>query len=93
MHFHLQNRSFLLHEAYELNSPLDSFVLTAQPAEFEAWALLALELENRRELADQAHDRFKAALPMDRLLVPLLEELVGQIESSSTRPATLACPA
>ena len=73
MHFHLQNRSFLLHEAYELPCPLDPFVLQTPTEDLIPWALAALELPNRRELANDLHDRFKAALPMSRLLPPLLD--------------------
>ena len=75
MHFHLQNRSFLLHEAYELPCPLDPFVLQAPSEDLIPWAHAALELPNRRELANDLHDRFKAALPMSELLPPLLGEL------------------
>lgn len=85
MHFHLQNRSFLLHEAYELPSPLDPFVLSAPSDDLVTWALGALELPNRREIADSMHDRFKAALPMRRLLPPLLEATL-----SRDPPASLA---
>ena len=72
MHFHLQNRSFLLHEAYELPSPLDPFVLQANSEDLVEWAEAALALPNRRQLADDMHQRFKEALPMSRLLPPLL---------------------
>jgi len=78
MHFHLQNRSFLLHEAYELTSPLDPFVLSAPSNDLIPWALGALELPNRREIADSMHEKFKAALPMSRLLPPLLEEMLSR---------------
>jgi len=82
MHFHLQNRSFLLHEAYELPSPLDPFVLSAPSNDLIPWALGALELPNRREIADSMHDRFKAALPMSRLLPPLLEATLSRTPSA-----------
>lgn len=75
MHFHLQNRSFLLHEAYERPCPLDPFVLQAPSDDLIPWAHAALELPNRRELANDLHDRFEAALPMSALLPPLLAEL------------------
>lgn len=85
MHFHLQNRSFLLHEAYELPSLLDPFVLCAPADDLVPWALGALELPNRREIAQNMHEKFKAALPMSRLLPPLLEEIL-----SRRAPAPLA---
>jgi len=83
MHFHLQNRSFLLHEAYELPGPLDPFVLQSPTADLVAWALAALQLPNRREIADGVHDRFKAALPMTRLLPPLLDEVLLRVAESA----------
>jgi len=79
MHFHLQNRSFLLHEAYELPSPLDPFMLTAQTDDLIPWAEAALQLPNRREIADDAHDRFQAAMPMTRLLPPLVDEVAARV--------------
>jgi hypothetical protein len=81
MHFHLQNRSFLLHEAYALAGPLDPFVLTAATEDLPTWARAALRLDNRRALAEQAHDRFKAALPMSRLLPPLLDEVMARLQA------------
>ncbi len=87
MHFHLQNRSFLLHEAYELASPLDPFVLTASTEDLVPWALAALKLDNRRALAQQAHDRFRAALPMARLLPPLLDEVIARADAPLERAA------
>lgn len=83
MHFHLQNRSFLVHEAYELPCPLDPFVLAAKPEDVVPWALAALQLPNRREIADGVHDQFKAALPMSTLLPPLLDEVLARVGAPS----------
>jgi hypothetical protein len=79
MHFHLQNRSFLVHEAYELPCPLDAFVLSAPTEDLLPWALGALKLPNRREIADGVHERFKAAMPMSRLLPPLLDDALARL--------------
>jgi hypothetical protein len=79
MHYYLQNRCFMLHEAYELSSPLDPFVLAASSDELAAWAEAALRLPNRRQIANDAHDRFKAALPMSRLLPPLVDEVLARV--------------
>lgn len=87
MHYHLQNRNFLLHERYALASPLDPFVLHADGAELCEWAVAALKLPNRREIADGVHDQFKAALPMSRLLPPLVDEVLARIAAGT---ATLA---
>ena len=84
MHFHLQNRSFLLHEAYELPCPLDPFVLQTPTEDLIPWALAALDLPNRRELANGLHDRFKAALPMSRLLPPLLDDVLTATASGAS---------
>ncbi|HEY2979531.1 MAG TPA: hypothetical protein VGJ35_16330 [Burkholderiaceae bacterium] len=86
MHFHLQNRSFLLHEASDLPSPLDPFVLSASPDDVIVWAEAALQLTNRRAIADDAHERFKAALPMATLLPPLLEELLPRTACGTAAP-------
>jgi hypothetical protein len=79
MHFHLQNRSFLLHEAYALPCPLDPFVLQSPTDDLVTWAMGALQLPNRREIADNAHRQFKEALPMTRLLPPLVDEVLARI--------------
>jgi hypothetical protein len=86
MHFHLQNRSFLLHEAYALPCPLDPFVLHTPSDDLVTWARAALELPNRREIAEAMHARFKEAMPMTRLLPPLLDEPLAR----ATRPSTAA---
>ena len=78
MHFHLQNRSFLLHEAYALPCPLDAFVLQAPADDLITWAHAALDLPNRREIADGMHDRFKAAMPMMSIFPPLLDEALAR---------------
>lgn len=87
MHFHLQNRSFLIHEAYELPCPLDPFVLTAQSEDLVPWALAALQMRNRREIADGVHEQFKAALPMSRLLPPLLDAALARSDAPVARAA------
>ena len=90
MHHHLQNRSFMLHEAYPLPCVLDPFVLQASGADFCDWARAALEIPNRREIADGAYERFKEALPMTRLLPPLLEEALDHMQSSGPMPLARA---
>jgi hypothetical protein len=77
MHFHLQNRSFLLHESYALPSPLDAFVTSVPSKEIVEWARAALELTNRREIAESGHALFKSTLPMSRLLPPLMDEALS----------------
>lgn len=79
MHYHLQNRNFLLHERYPLPCPLDPFVLQADSAEFCEWAVTALRIDNRREIADGVHEQFRQALPMSRLMAPLVDELRARI--------------
>lgn len=88
MHFHLQNRSFLLHEAYALPCPLDPFVLQAPTEDLIPWAHAALDLPNRREIANNMHVRFKAALPMTQLLRPLLDEALAR--AARPRPVKAA---
>lgn len=74
MHFHLQNKSFLVHEAYERPCPLDRFVLQTPPEDLIDWCGAALALTNRREIAENLHARFKAEMPMRHFLEPLLAE-------------------
>ena len=94
MHFHLQNRSFLIHEAYELPCPLDPFVLQTPTEDVIAWALAALQLPNRRAIADGVHQQFKAALPMTRLLPPLIDEVLERRRPQlGTSIAPAACAA
>lgn len=78
MHFHLQNRSFLLHERYALPCPLDPFVMQVPSDDLVEWARAALALTNRREIAEAALTRFRQALPMTRLLPPLLDEAIAR---------------
>jgi hypothetical protein len=85
MHYHLHNRNFLLHERYDLPCPLDPFVLHADSGDLLHWAHAALQLPNRREIAAAALEKFKAALPMSRLLPPLLQDLSCAPEAA--RPA------
>jgi hypothetical protein len=85
MHYHLHNRNFLLHERYDGPCPLDPFVLHADSSELLHWAAAALQLPNRREIADAALEKFKAALPMSRLLPPLLKDLSPT--ASAAQPA------
>jgi hypothetical protein len=79
MHYHLQNQSFLLQEKYALDGPLDPFVMHAPAGDIVPWAISALELPNRREIAEAMHQRFKVALPMRDLLPPLLDEVIERV--------------
>lgn len=81
MHYHLQNRNFLVHERYALSCPLDPYVLHAGTEELAEWAVAALALPNRDQLAQSVHDKFKAEMPMSRLLPPLLDEALARIGS------------
>lgn len=82
MHYHLQNRNFLVHEAYALPSPLDPYVLSSSAGDLVPWALAALSLPDRDLIAAGVHDRFKAEMPMSRLLPPLLDEALAHIAAS-----------
>jgi hypothetical protein len=91
MHHHLQNRSFLLQEKYALDGPLDPFVMHAPEGDIVPWAISALELDNRREIAEAMHQRFKGSLPMTRLLPPLLDEVIERVApQGETRVARAA---
>lgn len=77
MHFHLQNANFLIHEAYEQPSLLDPYVMHAQPAEVVEWARAALELPNRREIAEGVRERFRREMPLSKWMKPMLDEALG----------------
>ena len=87
MHFHIQNRNFMVHEAYARESLLDPYALHAPTEDLIAWSKAALDLSNRRSIADDILTRFKADLPMTRWMQPLLAEATGQSAPGvSTRP-------
>ncbi len=92
MHFHLLNKSYLLHESYALPCVLDPFVVHVPSADFIDWAVAALTVPNRREIAEARHEHFKASMPMTELLPPLLDEALGRITTVS-RPPVLAMAA
>jgi len=83
MHYHLQNRNFLLHERYRLPCPLDPYVLHADTHELVEWAQEALAMPNRRQVADGVHQRFRAELPMTRLLPPLVDEVLARLAAGA----------
>jgi hypothetical protein len=72
IHFHLQNSNFVLQHKYVESCELDPYVLHANANDFCEWARACLSLENRREIAEAAHARFRKELPMSRLMAPLL---------------------
>jgi hypothetical protein len=78
MHYLLQNGSFVLQEAYALPCPLDPYVMHVPSTDVANWAVAALDLTNRREIAAAAHARFKADMPMSRILPPLLDEALAR---------------
>lgn len=93
MHFHVQNRSFLIHERYALPSILDPFVIGVEHHELIPTALAALDQTKRREIANHLHDQFMSALPMSRLMAPLVNELLagsGRSRQAATRETLLA---
>jgi hypothetical protein len=86
MHFHLQNRNFLIQEAYAGSCELDPYVMHASRAEVVEWASAALEIPNRREIADGVWRRFKAELPMTRWMRPLMAEATGEATQPAREP-------
>ena len=91
MHFHIQNRNFLLHEAYSQTSPLDPYVLKVEPEELLEWAGFALNLTNRSEIAANVLARFQSEMPMTRWLAPLLAAVMaGRQTEVPARPLQAA---
>ena len=74
MHFHLQNRNYMIHERYERPCALDPFVMHVPPAELVDWALAALDVTNRGEAAEAACTRFRNEMPMSRLMPAVLAD-------------------
>jgi hypothetical protein len=74
MHFHLQNCNFMIHERYERPCARDPFVLHVPPEELIDWAVAALAMTNRSEVAQAAHTRFRHEMPMGRLMQSVLED-------------------
>lgn len=73
MHYHLHQANYLIHERYELPCALDPYVLHVPSAEVVEWAEAALEVPDRRDVAEGLLQRFSEGLPMRVLLPPLLE--------------------
>jgi hypothetical protein len=73
MHFHIQNSNFVLQHRYEHSCALDTYVLQAPAENYVDWAVAALKVENRREIARASYERFRLEMPMTRWLAPLLE--------------------
>jgi hypothetical protein len=90
MHFHIQNRNYLVHERYAGTCRLDPYVLHAPSDDFVEWARAALEVTNRREAAGAALARFKAEMPMARWMRPLLDEAIGELGPARAAPLRLA---
>lgn len=86
MHFHLQNRNFMVHHAYAQPCRLDPYVLHAPAEEFVDWARAALQIDNRREIAEGVLRRFQAEMPMTRWMQPLLDEVLGPRQRPETEP-------
>ncbi len=75
IHYHLQNRNFVLQLAHEERCALDPYVVHAPAEEFIDWARATLVLTNRREVAESSHERFRSEMPLARWIGPLLAEL------------------
>jgi hypothetical protein len=81
IHYHLQNRNFVLQLAHQGRCALDPYVLHAPAEDFIEWARASLELTNRREVAEGTHDRFRSEMPLARWIGPLLAELNATIST------------
>lgn len=86
MHFHLQNRNFLVHQAHAQPCRLDPYVMHAPPQEFVEWARAALDVPNRREIADGVLRRFRTEMPLARWMQPLLDEALGPSARAQREP-------
>lgn len=73
IHYHLQNRNYVVQQAYAEGCDLDPYVLHAPADDFVEWACAALDLDHRREVAEAAHVRFREERPLARWIGPMLE--------------------
>jgi hypothetical protein len=92
MHFHLQHANYLIHEQYALRCALDPYVLHVPPDEFVEWARAALEVRDRRAIAESVRAKFKAEMSMACLMPAVLEasDLFGRAGSRAVRFALAA---
>ncbi len=81
MHFHLQHGNYLLHERYPNRCALDPYVLHIPVEELIESAEAALALPARRETAAGITQRFRAEMPMSRLLPPILDASLARAAS------------
>ena len=79
LHFNLQHANYVLHERCALPCALDPYVLHLPPDEIVEWCEAALELADRRQTAEAVRARFRAQMPMSRLLPPILEASLPQL--------------
>jgi hypothetical protein len=73
LHYHIVNRNFVVQQAYAENCILDQYVLNAPASEYIDWARGALDIHNRRELAEASYSRFQAEMPLSKWLRPMLD--------------------
>jgi hypothetical protein len=86
MHFHLQNCNYLVHEQYVGSCPLDPYVIHSPSEDIVDWARAALEVTNKREVADAALARFRAEMPMTQWMPALLADAIGDLGVPEAAP-------
>ena len=79
MHVNIEHANYVAHEKYELNCPLDPYVLHLPADDFVDWAEAALEQPDKRKLAEGILDRFRNEMPMSRLLPPILDASLSHL--------------
>jgi hypothetical protein len=92
LHFHLQNANCVLQQAYAEACELDPFVIQASADDFTDWAMAALDVTERRAIAEGARERFRAEMPLASWFGPMVEAVLDGIPSQPARTAAFAEP-
>lgn len=83
IHYHLQNRNFVLQQQYAERCALDPYVLHAPADDYVEWARAALDIPTRREIAEGANLRFRT----ECRLAPWIDALLrGEATAESDGP-------
>lgn len=91
LHFHLQNANFVLQQAYAEACELDPYVIQAPAEDFADWAIAALEVAERRAIAEGARERFRTELPFASWFGPMVEAVLDGSPSRVAPERAVPC--
>jgi hypothetical protein len=88
LHFHLQNANFVVQQAYREPCELDPFVIHAPAEDFADWAAAALDIDNRRMIAEVVRERFRDEMPFAKWFGPMVRMVLdGARPEAGLEPA------